>query len=152
MADMVMASGIDENPVAYVTLKPVDDSGVRGEITFTPVIDGLQVRAHVNDLAPGEHGVHIHRFESCDNKTQTSTSNLTLSTDDSQDIHGNLGEFTASDNGTDTELTVLHVPISEIMGKAVVVHANGNDKAQPPTGSAGNRIACGLVKPASGNH
>lgn len=149
MADMVMASGIDDNPVAYATLKPVGQSGVSGRITFTPVVDGLQVRAHVSGLSPGDHGVHIHKHGSCKHQARAAGPNLTLSTDDSNDIHGNLGEFTAADNGTDTELIVLHVPVSEIMGKAVVVHADGNQPEQTPSGSAGARIACGIIQPTT---
>lgn len=149
MADQVMFSDSADDALAIATLSAVNSSGVSGRITFSKVIDGMEVRAAVSGLSPGEHAVHIHENGDCSNNARAAGSNLRLSADRAGEIHGNLGEFTSADNGTDTELTVLHVPISEIMGKAVVVHADGNDPDQSPSGGAGARVACGLIEPPS---
>lgn len=149
MADKVMASGSRESLVATATLLPVAGSGAYGKITFSKVIDGLQVRAEISNLSLGEHAVHIHRHGDCGHDAAAAGPQLKLSTDRAGSILGNLGEFTIAESGSDTELTVLHVPVAEILGKAVVVHADGNDPEQPPDGDAGARIACGVIHPAA---
>lgn len=147
MADDVMASGKSDT-LTVASLSPAGDSGVQGQVTFSKAGDGLQVRSDVSGLSPGKHGVHIHSNGDCSNRARAAGPHLKLSTDGADDIQGNLGEFTAAESGADSERTLLRVPLSEIMGKAVVVHAKGNDPSQPPDGAAGERIACGVIEQA----
>lgn len=149
MADETMASDKSGGgKKATASLSPVADSGAKGKVTFSKVADGIQVRGEATGLSEGKHGVHIHQNGDCGDEAQAAGPHLKLSTDSDDQIHGNLGEFTAGGSGEDTELTLLRVPMSEIMGKAVVVHAKGNDPSQPPGGAAGDRIACGVIEKA----
>ena len=36
---------------------------------------------------------------------------------------------------------------NDILGKAVIVHAGADDFTTQPTGAAGGRIGCGVIKP-----
>ncbi len=45
---------------AIAVLGPIGGSRVSGTVTFTHVSAGIRVEAHVNGLAPGDHGFHIH--------------------------------------------------------------------------------------------
>lgn len=146
MADQAMSEDQGGGEGASAKLEAVGDSGVTGEVTFTKVGDGVQVYAEASGLSEGKHAFHIHQNGNCSNNAQAAGGHLKLSTDGDDEIHGNLGEFTVASSGSDSELSMLDVPISEIMGKAVVVHAKGNDPSQPPGGAAGGRIACGVIK------
>jgi Cu-Zn family superoxide dismutase len=44
-------------------------------------------------------------------------------------------------------ITVRPGPTS-IVGRALIVHADADDYRTQPTGNAGARIACGVIKPA----
>lgn len=149
MADKLMFSHSAHSPAAVAALSPVGGSGVRGRIRFSKSIHGLEVRATVSGLSPGEHAVHIHPDNDC-STARVAGPARNQSIDSADARYRNLGEFTSADNGTDIELTVLHVPLSRIMGKAVVVHADGNAPAHPPADAAGVRVACGVIQPASG--
>src|SRR5215467_8432315 len=46
-------------------LHPTAGNKVSGTVTFTPVADGVQVRAEIAGLTPGKHGFHIHEFGDC---------------------------------------------------------------------------------------
>jgi Cu-Zn family superoxide dismutase len=45
----------------------------------------------------------------------------------------------------DDELTVTEGPMS-VVGRGVIVHKDPDDYKTQPTGNAGARIACGVVK------
>lgn len=146
MADQAMADDEGGGKSATAKLEAVNDSGVTGEVTFTAVGDGVQVFAEASGLSAGKHAFHVHQNGDCSNAAQAAGGHLKFSTDGPDEIHGNLGEFTVAGTGSDNELVMLAIPLSEVMGKAVVVHAQGNDESQPPGGAAGDRIACGVIE------
>lgn len=68
------------------------------------------------------------------------------------EIQGNLGELVASEEGAATHSEIVRglYPdnVGHLVGRSVVIHAEGNDPSSP-TGDAGPPIACGvLVLPA----
>jgi Cu-Zn family superoxide dismutase len=65
---------------------------------------------------------------------------------------GDLGNIEADNSGmAHLELTVDNITINgaknPILGHAMIVHANADDGSQP-TGNAGGRIGCGIIKMA----
>src|SRR5205814_8303298 len=50
---------------AVAVLHPTAGNKVSGTVTFIEVADGVQVRAEIACLAPGNHGVHVHEFGDC---------------------------------------------------------------------------------------
>src|SRR5213075_3306200 len=50
---------------AVAVLHPTADSKVSGTVIFTEEADGVQVRAEITGLAPGNHGFHVHEFGDC---------------------------------------------------------------------------------------
>src|SRR5213075_3424684 len=50
---------------AVAVLHPTAGSKVSGTVTFTEEADGVQVRAEITGLAPGNHGFHVHEFGDC---------------------------------------------------------------------------------------
>jgi Cu/Zn superoxide dismutase len=47
---------------AVAVLHPSGGSKVSGTVTFTEEADGVQVRAEITGLTPGNHGFHVHEF------------------------------------------------------------------------------------------
>ena len=54
------------------------------------------------------------------------------------------GSLTADLNGTRSEIVQW---LLDNDGTAVVIHANADDYRTDPTGNAGGRLACGVLKP-----
>src|SRR5438034_7989476 len=50
---------------AIALLHPTAGNKVSGTVTFTEVADGVQVRAEISGLTPGNHGFHVHEFGDC---------------------------------------------------------------------------------------
>ena len=149
--------------VASAVVDALDGSGVSGLVTLREADDAVHVRVRLTGLAPGEHGFHIHEGESC-GPDSTGTPggaagghlNPLLSphgapTAAPADRHaGDLGNITADAEGTaagvvvDSVLT-LSGPTSAI-GHALVVHGGADDLESQPSGAAGARVACGVVR------
>lgn len=130
--------------------------GPRGEVYFEQDEQGLRVSTRLQGLPAGTHAYHVHLRGDCSGTAGKSAGphfNFSGSSapppDDIERITGNLGELRADAHGNarhqgrveDASLTGRY----SVIGRAVVVHAKGNDPAQPPAGAAGARLACGVI-------
>jgi len=142
---------------ALAVLRPTEGNEVRGTVRFDPADPaGLVVDARVSGLEPGVHAFHVHVSGDCTAPDGTSAGthfNFVGSSHDPPEeierITGDLGELDADTQGRarhreTIERAALFGPKS-IAGRAVVVHARGNDPTQPPIGAAGARVACGVI-------
>ncbi|MDH4151019.1 MAG: superoxide dismutase family protein, partial [Betaproteobacteria bacterium] len=65
---------------------------------------------------------------------------------------GDLGNLNFNDQGTATfSFVVGDISVSAdrpdgIIGRAVIVHMDTDDTKTDPTGNAGGRVACGIIK------
>src|SRR5437667_1072753 len=50
---------------AIAVLHPTAGNKISGTVTFTEVADGVQVKAEITGLSPGNHGFHVHDFGDC---------------------------------------------------------------------------------------
>src|SRR5262245_66530581 len=57
---------------AVAVIHPTAGNKVSGTVTFTEVADGVQVRAEITGLTPGNHGFHVHEFGDCSAADATS--------------------------------------------------------------------------------
>lgn len=141
---------------AIALLSPAKDKTVKGLVTFTQMDKGVKVYAHLEGLAPGKHGFHIHEFGDCTaadltsagghfNPTQMSHGAPT----DEMRHSGDLGNLVADDKGMATlewiDPTMQLSGPNTIIGHAVIVHAKEDDLKTQPTGNAGAREACGVI-------
>lgn len=142
---------------ARADLQPTRGSEVHGTVRFEPASGrGLRVRAELSGLPPGEHAYHVHLYGDCSAPDASSAGThfnfIGASKNPPEDIDritGNLGELVADASGeavdeSRVELAHLAGPAA-ILGRAVVVHARGNDPDSPPIGDAGPRLACGVI-------
>ena len=141
---------------AIALLSPAKDKAVKGVVTFTQTDKGVKVYAHLEGLAPGKHGFHVHEFGDCSAPDLTSAGghfNPTQVAHGAPTDHtrhsGDLGNIVADEKGMAVlewvdPMMRLSGPNS-IIGRAVIVHAKEDDLKTQPTGNAGPREACGVI-------
>lgn len=160
-SDYVQPQDVDQTmAIGFVQaiLEPLGDSGVRGKVSFDPSPQGVRVQARVSGLAEGKHGFHIHEIGDCSSPDGKSAgghfnpAEVDHAGPRSNLAHaGDLGNLKADENGN-ANLTLVSSRITlgdgaptDIMGRAVIVHADLDDLVSQPTGAAGGRIACGVI-------
>jgi Cu-Zn family superoxide dismutase len=153
----LVSCGDDEPQSAVVELKPTEGNDVYGRVAFTPYKGGVLIVAEVHNLTPGQHGFHIHEFGDCSAPDGSSAGghynpyNKPHAGPDDPDRHmGDMGNLVADVDGNATyerldDLIELSGPNS-IIGRAVIVHSGRDDLVTQPTGDAGSRVACGVIK------
>lgn len=163
-ADAQMMGGVNDLMAATVTLAPTAGNDVSGNLRFTRSGDGIRVSGDVRGLpAGGEHGFHVHENGDCSAPDATSAGDHF---NPASQPHGRVGEgdhhagdsdnLTADDSGVarvDNALagvTLGDGAPTDIVGKAVIVHANPDDYTTQPTGNAGDRLACGVIEASAG--
>lgn len=142
---------------AISELKATTGNDVKGSVYFTKTDNGIQISAVVSALTPGQHGFHIHAKGDCssgDGKSAGGHFNphsVDHGGADAKIRHvGDLGNITADSFGNakyeriDTMISFNGV--NNIIGKGVIIHAGTDDLTSQPTGAAGARVACGVIK------
>lgn len=145
---------------ASATLSPTEGNEVAGRLQFAAVDGGIRITGEVTGLpGGGEHGFHVHEHGDCSAPDATSAGSHFNPADSA---HGRVGEgehhagdsdnITASDEGVATVDSLLQGATlgdggpGDIVGKAVIVHADPDDYTTQPTGNAGARLACGVIQ------
>ncbi|XP_012277940.1 superoxide dismutase [Cu-Zn] isoform X2 [Orussus abietinus] len=151
---------------AVVEMKSLDEDGnpvdgPRGTLTLEQMHNGVRVTGTLSGLTPGLHGLHVHEKGDL-RKGCTSAGphfnpymvNHGAPTDPLRHV-GDLGNIEAGPDGVaeikgmDHYLTLIGV--RGAIGRTLVVHAKPDDLGRGgtedsvKTGSAGARVACGLI-------
>jgi Cu-Zn family superoxide dismutase len=156
------ATQAETPPAATASLTSAAGSAVKGDLALTHEGDAVSIRGVITGLAPGkEHGFHVHEVGDCslpDFKSAGEHFNPT------KDPHGgpkttarHLGDIQnikADDKGhavvnynvKGATLVDKDGAPTEILGKALVVHAMPDDYKTQPSGGSGDRIACGVIR------
>ena len=148
---------------AVAKLGAKSGSQVRGEIKFTQVGSRVRIEGEVTGLAPGAKGLHIHEKGDCsaadaasagghfDPRDPKNWSTRHGGPHTAERHAGDLGNIEFDQNGKAVVdmmvggLAVDRGPIG-IIGRAVVVHFQADDLKTDPTGGAGARAACGVIR------
>jgi len=131
-----------------------------GEATFEEVDGKVHVVIYVQGLKPGqEHGLHIHEVGDCSSGDGMSTKGhfnpfgKPHAHAGTPERHaGDLPSLKAGKDGRakiDIKLDVITVAAgpASVVGRGLIVHADPDDYKTQPTGNAGARIACGVIRP-----
>ena len=145
---------------ATAQLQPTKGSKTFGEATFEEVAGKVHVVIYVQGLKPGqEHGLHIHEVGDCSSGDGMSTKGhfnpfgKPHANHASPERHaGDLPSLKAGKDGrakVDAMLDVITVAAgpASVVGRGLIVHADPDDFKTQPTGNAGARIACGVIRP-----
>lgn len=146
-------------PRATAQLQATKGNKAFGEATFEQVGSRVRVVAYVQGLAPErEHGFHIHDAGDCSSgdgmsaKGHFNPHGKPHGHYQSPERHaGDMRSLRADKSGRaklDTELDIITLgqgPAS-ILGRGLIVHADPDDYKTQPTGNAGARLACGVIR------
>jgi Cu-Zn family superoxide dismutase len=154
------ASAPVEPQRATAQLQPTKGSKTFGEATFEEVSGKVHVAIYVQGLKPGqEHGLHIHEVGDCSSGDGMSTKGhfnpfgKPHAHAGTPERHaGDLPALKAGKDGrakVDVMLDVISVApgLASVIGRGLIVHADPDDYRTQPTGNAGARIACGVIRP-----
>lgn len=134
------------------------EKNLKGVIEFTETNAGVTVVTKIDGLTPGPHGFHIHETGDCSKADFTSAGGHFNPAKKAHGSHqsdpshaGDLGNLVADkDMKAYTTIQTQGVTLGEgensIIGKAVIIHKDADDYKTQPTGNAGGRVACGVIK------
>jgi Cu-Zn family superoxide dismutase len=149
-----------------VKMTKVTDKGpgdAIGKIYFKDGPKGLIVTPRLKSLPPGPHGFHLHETRSCapkagpDGKLVPALAAGGHFDPDKTGKHagpegkGHLGDLpaleVAADGTAKKPILAPQLRVTDLKGKALIIHAGGDNYAdQPaPLGGGGARIACGVI-------
>lgn len=138
-------------PGAFAELKPLNDSGVSGQLELTQNAELLTISGRITGLTPGEHGFHVHAGENCDTPGTHFAPFEQPHGDPATDQHhmGDLGNIIAGSDGTaNLSLTTSELKLDgehALVGHVFIVHAQRDDLSSQPSGNAGDPVACGPI-------
>jgi Cu-Zn family superoxide dismutase len=133
-------------------------SALTGTATFTQASGAVHIVVDVNNAPEGVHAVHLHEKGDCSAPDALSAgghfnpTHMPHGSPDAPNHHaGDFGNMTVGADGhghLELDSTILTIAPGEmsVAGHAVVVHAKLDDMTTQPTGNAGGRIGCGVVK------
>ena len=137
-----------------------DGKGV-GSVTLEQTPNGVLLTAKLKNLPAGAHAFHVHAVGKCEAPFKSAKGHY----NPGGKKHGIL-----TDGGLHAgDMPNVHVPVSgaltvEVLnpnitlakgksnsvfdadGSAIVMHMKGDDYKSQPSGAAGSRIACGVIK------
>lgn len=153
------SSSTNNSKKLVLQLEAKSGSTVNGVASFTEKNGFVTFEATIKNLKPGVHGLHIHEKADCSSADAASAGghwNPTFKKhgkwSDAEHHKGDIGNVAADENGTATITLKTDEwcigcadETKNIVGKAIIVHANPDDFTTQPTGNAGGRIACSAI-------
>ncbi|RZZ83215.1 superoxide dismutase family protein [Pseudoxanthomonas winnipegensis] len=145
---------------AQAIMRSASASLVSGKLTLSPVAGGVRIAGTIGGLPPsGRFGFHVHEVGDCSAVDASSAGGHFNPT---HQPHGNakIGAHHAGDMDNLTsdlegvarvdtrlgEVTLGGGAPNDILGRALVVHADPDDYATQPAGKSGARVACGVIQ------
>ncbi len=147
-------------PIAAAQLNPTQGNTANGTVSFVQQGDKLLVDARVDGLTPGLHGFHIHEKGDCSAPDGSSAgghfnpAGMPHGDPAHAEHHaGDFGNLKADAQGNASlqlsipmqQVTLANGAPNNIVGRALIVHADPDDYKTQPTGNAGKRVACGVI-------
>ncbi|AXF75832.1 superoxide dismutase family protein [Erwinia tracheiphila] len=163
---LMTLAGSTQAASKVVTLHEVNDQGIGnaiGKVTISETPYGLKFSPELTGLESGIHGFHVHANGSCE-PAKSGSKNIAAGTagghfdPEGTGQHlgpygeGHLGDLPALYVAADGQATYPVVAprlksIHQITGKALMVHAGGDNHSDKPhpLGGGGIRVACGVI-------
>jgi Cu-Zn family superoxide dismutase len=160
-----LSVGATAQAQTVVNMNLVDENGVgndSGQVTISATQYGLVFSPAIIGLPPGLHGFHVHEIASCEPDEKDGKKMPALAAgghyDPAASKHhsapwgdGHLGDLpalSADANGSANPVLAPRLKMSDLKGRALIIHAGGDNYAdQPaPLGGGGKRWACGVIQ------
>lgn len=132
-----------------------------GSASFSETADGVKIHVRLEKLPPGMHAMHIHTVGECHNPDFKSSGahfnpfGKKHGARNPDGPHaGDLPNFEVKADGTaEIDVTAKLVTLKEgknslfqTGGTCLMIHEKADDESTDPTGNAGERLACGVIK------
>ena len=153
------ANFVAPGSAATAKLEPTRGNTATGTVTFSTVGDKVRVEANLSGLKPdAEHGFHVHEKGDCSSGDGMSTGGHFNPLGKSHGPHGAMerhaGDLPSlkADAAGNATLSVMMDVISvssgaaSVIGRGMIVHRDPDDYKTQPTGNAGPRIACAVIR------
>jgi superoxide dismutase, Cu-Zn family len=152
--------GGGQGPAAVGELQATRGNVTTGAITFTESGGKVVVQGEVRGLKPGaEHGFHVHEKGDCSSGDGMSTGGHFNPDGKAHGQHGHMGGHHAGDlpslvanaqgvarvHFETRAIRVADAPNS-VAGRGLIVHRDPDDYKTQPTGNAGPRLACAVIR------
>jgi len=150
--------GISGGPSAVANLEPTTGNTAKGTVSFTQHGDRVRVSAQLSGLKPnGEHAFHVHEKGDCSSGDGMSAgghynpAGTPHGPQDAAHHAGDMPSLTADAYGNASatfELSGVAIGsgAADLVGKGLIVHRDADDFKTQPTGNAGPRIACAVIR------
>ena len=156
----VQPAAVSTAQEASVALASASGSRVSGTLVLEPLPGGVHVRGQVGGLpANGRFGFHVHEKGDCSAVDATSAGGHFNPAAAPHGLAGSgahhggdMDNLTSNAEGVARVDAHLHGvtlgggAANDIAGRAVIVHADPDDYQSQPTGNAGARVACGVIR------
>ena len=150
-----------------VSMKEVNAQGIAqdaGQVTISESPHGLVFTPELKGLQPGVHGFHVHEKPSCDPAEKDGKAVAAGAAGDHYDPEksakhgfpwgeGHLGDLPpiyadSAGSASNPVLSPRLKRLSDVSGRALMVHAGGDNHADSPkpAGGGGARVICGVIK------
>ncbi|SHF13700.1 superoxide dismutase, Cu-Zn family [Seinonella peptonophila] len=152
-----------KNEPQRATAKLIDQTGKSvGTASFEEVQNGVKMELAVTNIAPGQHGLHIHEVGKCtlpDFQSAKKHFNPTHKEHGEKNPKGkHMGDMlnlTVDSTGkANASLVLAGVTLQKgqahslfhFGGTSIVIHEKIDDYKTDPSGDSGKRIACGVIQ------
>ena len=146
-------------PKATATLEPTKGNNVRGTVSFEQRGSKVRVTSNITGLRPnGEFGFHIHEAGDCGSGDGMSAKGHFNPQGKPHGHHGtperHAGDMPSlksdgsgnSNASFDLDIVTVDAGPSSVVGRGLIVHVQPDDYKTQPTGNAGARSACAVIK------
>ena len=125
---------------------------LHGTVRFIPRKNGTLVVAEISGLPAADTGFfafHIHEGGNCSGLGFPNTGSHYNPDDRDHPLHaGDLPPLLSSGGSAYLAVMTDRFRIKDIIGRTVVIHSGSDDFRTQPSGNAGNKIACGVIRRA----
>ena len=160
---MTLAASIAAAQQLTVDINKVSDAGVGekiGTVTIAENKQGTSFKVAVSGIPAGKHGFHVHEKGDCaaamkDGKMEAGGAAGSHYDPDGKKSHkgphgaghkGDLPTLTANAKGVNQTVTAPKLKLSDVHGRALVIHEGGDNYTDNPENGGGKgRIACGII-------
>lgn len=144
-----------------VPMEAKSNSDLSGTVTFTQENGEVTMTAEFSGLKEGMHAIHLHENADCSAQDATSAGGHWNPTFEDHGEwgsengyhRGDIGNFDVNTEGkgsitftTEQWCIGCEDDKKNILNKAVIVHNGADDFTSQPSGAAGTRIGCGVIK------
>lgn len=146
-------------PRANATLQPTAGNSTAGDVSFVQRGTKVRVSGEVRGLKPNaEHGFHVHEKGDCSSGDGMSAGGHFNPTGAPHGSHakgmhhtGDLPSLKADAAGVakfsfDSSTVAVGSGVTNIIDKGLIVHRDPDDYTTQPTGNAGPRLACAIIR------